>query len=133
MSVLAAAAGWREPFMPWLRRIFGLAELAGMLTLSHEAGMRVSSMLRQNRKYFRNRLDLSDRVQVKVVRRRLRLSEADLNAVVQKVGNSIAGISKEIALQRAKAIETPLAVPSAAVIDAATSGDAEATEAPAAI
>jgi hypothetical protein len=76
-------------------------------------------MLRQNRRYFRNRLDLNDRVQVRVVRRRLRISEADLNAVVEKVGNSIAGISKEIDLRRAKTIETPLEVPSAEAIDAA--------------
>jgi len=77
-------------------------------------------MHRQNRRFIRNRLDLKDRVQVRVLRRRLRVSEADLNAIVQKVGNSIAGISKEIALRRAKTIETPLEIPSAAVIDVAT-------------
>jgi len=80
----------------------------------------IRSMLRQNRKFFRNRLDLNDRVQVRVVRRRLRVSEADLNAIVSKVGNSIAGINKEVDLRRAKTIETPLELPSAAVIEAAT-------------
>src|SRR5262249_55681735 len=89
---------------------------------------RVSSMLRQNRRYFRNRLDLNDRVQVRVVRRRLRISEADLNAIVDKVGNSIAGINKEMDLRRAKTIETSLGVPSAEGIDAAK--DSEAVVAP---
>jgi hypothetical protein len=101
-----------------------------MLTLFNQTGARARPMLRQHRKYFRNRLDLTDRVQVKVVRRRLRLSEADLNAVIEKVGNSIAGISKEIALQRAKAIDTPPIVPSAAVIDAAANSE-EVAQAPA--
>ena len=77
-------------------------------------------MLQQKRKYFRNRLDLSDHVQVKVVRRRLRLSETDFNAIVERVGTSIACISKEVALQRAKTLRTPADVPGAAVIDAAS-------------
>jgi hypothetical protein len=84
---------------------------------AYEIGTRTCSMLRQNRKFFRNRLDLNDRVQVKVLRRRLRISEADLIAIADKVGNSIAGISKEIDLRRAKPIETPLEVLSSAVID----------------
>ncbi len=88
-------------------------------------------MLRQNRRYFRNRLDLNDRVQVRVVRRRLRISEADLNAIVDKVGNSIAGINKEIDLRRAKTIETSLEVPRAAVIDAAKECETVVAPAPA--
>jgi len=65
-------------------------------------------MLRQNRKLFRNRLDLTNRVQVRVVKRRLRVSEEDLKAAIDKVGNSIASISKELDLQRAKTIDTPV-------------------------
>ena len=65
-------------------------------------------MLRQNRKLFRNRLDLTNRVQVRVVKRRLRVSEEDLKAAIDQVGNSIASISKELDLQRAKTIDTPV-------------------------
>ncbi len=65
-------------------------------------------MLRQNRKLFRNRLDLADRVQVRVVKRRLRVSEEDLRAAIDKVGNSIASISKELDLQRGKTVDTPV-------------------------
>ena len=64
-------------------------------------------MLPQNCELFRNRPDLTDRVQVRVVKRRLRVSEADLEAAIDKVGNSIASISKELDLRRTKTIETP--------------------------
>ncbi|QPF82279.1 DUF3606 domain-containing protein [Bradyrhizobium genosp. L] len=45
--------------------------------------------------YFRNALDLSDKVQVKVLRRRLKLSNEQLTSVVRKSGNSISAIAKE--------------------------------------
>jgi Protein of unknown function (DUF3606) len=47
--------------------------------------------------YFRNSLDMSSKVQVKVLRRRLKLSNVELAAIVRKTGNSIAAISKEAA------------------------------------
>jgi len=60
---------------------------------------------------FRNRLDLNDRVQVRVIRKRLRISEAELAQIVTKIGNSISAISKEVSTQRT---ETPMAsLPSA--------------------
>jgi len=51
----------------------------------------------QRRRYnsFRNAMDLRDRVQVKIVRRRLKLSNDELAEIVRKAGNSIAAISKE--------------------------------------
>jgi Protein of unknown function (DUF3606) len=58
-------------------------------------------MRRQKRPLFRNKLDLADRTQVRVVSRRLRLSKSQLLEIVGRVGNSIAAISKEVALQRA--------------------------------
>ena len=45
--------------------------------------------------YFRNSLDLSSKVQVKVLRRRLKLSNDEFAAVVRKSGNSISAITKE--------------------------------------
>jgi hypothetical protein len=52
-------------------------------------------MTRRKPSYFRNALDLRDRVQVRVPRRRLKLSENELSAVVRKAGNSLTTISKE--------------------------------------
>ena len=52
----------------------------------------------------RNRLDLADITQVRLIRKRLRLSEAELTEIVDKIGNSIAAIGKEVALQRARQV-----------------------------
>jgi uncharacterized protein DUF3606 len=47
--------------------------------------------------FFRNSLDLRDKVQVKVLRKRLRLSNDQFTSVIRKAGNSIAAITKEAA------------------------------------
>jgi DNA-binding XRE family transcriptional regulator len=52
-------------------------------------------MIRRKAAYFRNSLDLRDKVQVKVLRKRLRLSEAQFADTIRKSGNSIAAITKE--------------------------------------
>jgi hypothetical protein len=51
---------------------------------------------------FRNALDLRDKVQVKVLRRRLRLSDPQLDSIVRKTGNSLAAIAKEAAATRSR-------------------------------
>jgi hypothetical protein len=76
-------------------------------------------MRRSIPKPIRNKLDLTDRVQMRLVRKRLGLSDAELTAIVGRIGNSIAAISKEAAQQRASALRKPEDVPSAAVIAAA--------------
>lgn len=43
----------------------------------------------------RNCLDVRDRVQVRIVRKRLKLSDAQLADIVRKAGNSISAINKE--------------------------------------
>jgi len=43
-------------------------------------------------------LDLRDRVQVKIIRKRLKLSPDELSTIAQKAGNSIAAISKDAAI-----------------------------------
>lgn len=58
--------------------------------------------MQQRKTYFRNALDLRDRVQVRIVRRRLKLSGSELDGIVRKAGNSIAAISKEAAVSRTK-------------------------------
>jgi hypothetical protein len=75
----------------------------------------------------RNKLDLTDRVQVRIVTRRLGVSQAELTALVGRIGNSIAAISKEVSLQRGGRLAAP-ALPSAAVIASAAATDAAAPE-----
>ena len=67
----------------------------------------------------RNKLDLNDRVQVRVVTKRLGVSAAELNELVGRVGNSIATIAKEVHLQKARKPSAPVQVPPAAVIASA--------------
>ena len=50
--------------------------------------------------YFRNSLDLRDKVQVKILRKRLKLSPDQFEGVFRKSGNSISAIAKEAAAFR---------------------------------
>jgi hypothetical protein len=43
----------------------------------------------------RNKLDLSDRVQVRIVRKRLKISKEQLSGLVRTAGNSFAAVNKE--------------------------------------
>lgn len=52
-------------------------------------------MNRRKPTYFRNSLDLKDKVQVKVLRRRLKLSGEQFSSIVRKSGSSISAITKE--------------------------------------
>lgn len=53
------------------------------------------NMMNRRKPYFRNSLDLRDKVQVKILRRRLKLSGGEFANVVRKSGNSISAITKE--------------------------------------
>jgi hypothetical protein len=65
----------------------------------------------------RNKLDLSDRTQVRLVRKRLGLSDAELTEIIARVGNSLSAVSKEVALQRAAGLpQQPADVSAAAAI-----------------
>jgi hypothetical protein len=52
-------------------------------------------MNRRRPTYFRNAMDLKDKVQVRILRKRLKLSPDQYAAVVRKAGNSISAITKE--------------------------------------
>ena len=52
-------------------------------------------MNRRKPTYFRNSLDLRDKVQVKVLRKRLKVSDQQFAGIVLKSGNSISAITKE--------------------------------------
>ena len=57
-------------------------------------------MNRRKPTYFRNSLDLRDKVQVKVLRKRLKLSDEQFASIVRKSGNSISAITKEATTSR---------------------------------
>jgi hypothetical protein len=52
-------------------------------------------MNRRKQAYFRNSVDLRDKVEVRTLRKRLKLSPGEFKDVVRKAGNSISAISKE--------------------------------------
>jgi DNA-binding transcriptional regulator YiaG len=54
-------------------------------------------MNRRKPSYFRSSIDLRDKVQVKVLRRRLKLSDDQFANVVRKSGGSISAMTKEAA------------------------------------
>lgn len=64
-------------------------------------------MNRRKPTYFRNSLDLRDKVQVKVLRRRLKLSDEQFAGIVRKSGNSISAITKETRAPSASPSEPP--------------------------
>jgi hypothetical protein len=79
-------------------------------------------MLRSKPQPLRNKLDLGDRAQVRLIKKRLHLSEAELNAIVGRVGNSISAISKE-ATAHSASTPLPPQLPSAAVIATVAASD----------
>ena len=58
-------------------------------------------MNRRKPTYFRNSLDLRDKVQVKVLRKRPKLSDEQFADIVRKSGSSISAITKEAAVFKA--------------------------------
>jgi hypothetical protein len=48
----------------------------------------------------RNKIDVADASQIRILKKRLGISSDDLHRVVAKVGNSIAAITKEIESQK---------------------------------
>ncbi|WP_018319074.1 hypothetical protein [Bradyrhizobium sp. WSM2793] len=87
-------------------------------------------MRRSIPKPIRNKLDLSDRAQMRLVRKRLGLSDAELTAIAGRIGNSISAISKEAAIQRANALLKPADVPPTAVIASAAATEQATAETP---
>ncbi|WP_445217036.1 DUF3606 domain-containing protein [Bradyrhizobium sp. Pa8] len=80
-------------------------------------------MRRSKPQAFRNKLDLSDRTQVRILKKRLRVTDAELGEIVGGIGNSIAAISKEVANQKACLVPKVAELPAAAVIASVTTVD----------
>jgi hypothetical protein len=58
----------------------------------------------------RNKINLTDPAQLRAWTRRLGISADALKAVVDKVGNSVAAVTKEVELQRASRHASPATV-----------------------
>jgi uncharacterized protein DUF3606 len=58
----------------------------------------------------RNKLDMTDQTQVRVVTKRLKLSPAELTEMVGRIGNSITAITKEVTQQRAARSAPPASI-----------------------
>jgi len=58
----------------------------------------------------RNKIDLADPSQIRILRRRLGIFADDLQRAVAKVGNSIAAVCKEIEPQKAIRVTEPMPV-----------------------
>jgi hypothetical protein len=73
----------------------------------------------------RNKIDLADPSQIRILRRRLGISADHLQCVVERVGNSIAAVCKEIEPQKAIRVTEPTPVqiesPSPSEVGAAVS------------
>jgi hypothetical protein len=61
----------------------------------------------------RNKIDVADASQIRILKRRLGVSSDNLHRVVAKVGNSIAAVTKEIECQK----PLPLTAPATVQID----------------
>lgn len=64
-------------------------------------------MRQQKVRPIRTTVNLADAKQVRAIKRRFRVSEEELTQIVSKIGNSIAAIGKEVALQRATELMDP--------------------------
>jgi hypothetical protein len=91
--------------------------------------MQESFTMRRSKPHpIRNKLNLSDRTQVRLVRKHLGLSDSELTAIVGKIGNSLSAISKEVSLQRASALAETTDAPPAVVIVSVTAADQDRAE-----
>jgi Protein of unknown function (DUF3606) len=64
-------------------------------------------MYRRSQSSVRNKLDLSNPVQVRVLRKRLKVSGHQLASAVQTAGNSIAAVRKEIGSRHLQTLSLP--------------------------
>jgi Protein of unknown function (DUF3606) len=66
----------------------------------------IAAMHRIKHQPLRNKINLAEPTQVRAWTRRLGISADSLKAFVDKVGNSIAAVTKEVELQRASPLST---------------------------
>lgn len=72
-------------------------EVPGMPLTSQQGGI---AMQRAKHPPIRNKIDMTDPAQVRAWTKRLRIGADDLKALIEKVGNSVAAVTKEVELGR---------------------------------
>lgn len=109
----------RQPRRPWDRRrqagrrageAVRIARLNSAITeqIIHERNY--TCMRHAKPQLIRNKIDLADPCQIRILKKRLGISADELRHIVEKVGNSIAAVSKEIQLQKAIPMTEPVSV-----------------------
>jgi len=78
-------------------------------------------MQRVKRPPIRNKINMADPAQLRAWTRRLRVPANELKAIVEKTGNSVAAVTKEVELQRLS--RQPGAVPPGAVPNERAEGE----------
>jgi Protein of unknown function (DUF3606) len=81
-------------------------------------------MRRVKQQPIRNKLDLSDPTQVRLLRKRLHLSDLELINIVDRVGNSLSAIGKEVAPLRGNGLLPSIGGPSSPISASASGGAA---------
>ena len=64
-------------------------------------------MPRRRPRPIRTTIDLADPTQVRLLRKHLGITDADLVRIVGKIGTSLAAIGKEVQLEKVRATEQP--------------------------
>lgn len=67
----------------------------------------------------RNRIDVRDRVQVRIVKKRPKLTDAQLSDIIRKSSNSIAALGEAAGAKPCLSLPRQIATPAAATIAAA--------------
>lgn len=73
----------------------------------------------------RNKLDLGNRVQVRIIRKRLKISEEQLNNLVRKAGDSIAAVRKEASSRQLLKLPEARLSPAAVIADNETTTETQ--------
>jgi hypothetical protein len=83
-------------------------EMERRSSLAVESATGNAAMQRIKHPPIRNKIDMADPAQVRAWNRRLGISADALKAIVDKVGNSVAAVTKEVELQRAVPRTSPV-------------------------
>ena len=82
-------------------------------------------MQRRASTFSRNKLDLNDRVQVRIVRKRLKISEEQLSNLVRKAGDSIAAVRKEAGSRQVLKLPQAQVPPAAVIVQKETTAETQ--------
>jgi predicted nucleic acid-binding Zn ribbon protein len=91
---------------------------ASLVPLTTQSGGK--SMQRAKHPPVRNKINMADPAQARAWTRRLRVQPDQLNIIIEKVGNSVAAVTKQVELERTSRQKAPVSPPDAATPPADT-------------